>query len=236
MFNQILKLKHWVFFVLVYGLPTMIQIINMQGFTNQYKDALDGDILDTQSVEAIFISMFDAMFFLMPLVIGIPLVVMFVWLLSVGIGLQKKIPAALQKNPLFFVLANILGGVSILFAVFKMIDFFSSFMYTIIKDAENTNIESLMPSFSSLAILPALFLAAFISYIYVYYFAAKTIKTAETQKASKFGDFISEFFLIVFFPVGVWVLQPRINKIIEADENAYMNDKGEKVTEIDEML
>ncbi len=53
---------------------------------------------------------------------------------------------------------------------------------------------------------------------YCIYFVAKTIKTVELQRVVSFSDFVGEFFLIWFFPIGVWILQPRINKIVETPE------------------
>jgi len=50
---------------------------------------------------------------------------------------------------------------------------------------------------------------------YLMYKAAKTIKTAEVQKPVSFGDFAGEFFLLWFFPIGIWFLQPKINKLAE---------------------
>lgn len=50
---------------------------------------------------------------------------------------------------------------------------------------------------------------------YSLYFVAKTLKTAELQREVTFSDFVGEFFLAWFFPIGVWILQPRINKMIE---------------------
>lgn len=46
------------------------------------------------------------------------------------------------------------------------------------------------------------------------YFVAKTITSVEMKKESHFSDYIGDFFLIWFFPVGIWFVQPRINKII----------------------
>jgi hypothetical protein len=50
---------------------------------------------------------------------------------------------------------------------------------------------------------------------YCLYFVAKTFKTVELQREVQFSDFAGEFFLIWFFPVGIWVIQPKINKMIE---------------------
>jgi hypothetical protein len=46
-------------------------------------------------------------------------------------------------------------------------------------------------------------------------FAAKTMKSVELGRMVKFGDYAGEFFLIWFSPIGVWVLQPRLNKLTE---------------------
>lgn len=46
-------------------------------------------------------------------------------------------------------------------------------------------------------------------------FAAKTMKSVELGRMAKFGDYAGEFFLIWFSPIGVWVLQPRLNKLTE---------------------
>jgi membrane protein CcdC involved in cytochrome C biogenesis len=49
-------------------------------------------------------------------------------------------------------------------------------------------------------------------------FAAKTLKSIELQRSVKFGDYAGEFFLIWFSIIGYWVLQPRINALLERKE------------------
>ena len=53
------------------------------------------------------------------------------------------------------------------------------------------------------------------SAFYCFYFVIKTIKTVELQKELRFIDFAGEFFLICFYPIGIWFIQPKVNKIIE---------------------
>lgn len=50
---------------------------------------------------------------------------------------------------------------------------------------------------------------------YCLYFVAKTIKTVELQRSVTFSDFVKEFLLAWFFPIGIWILQPRINNMIK---------------------
>lgn len=89
------------------------------------------------------------------------------------------------------------------------ISFFNSFM-------GETGIE-LTPAIGGgfFAIVFVLHLFSMFCMLYVLYFVAKTFKTAELQKEVTFSDFAGEFFLIWFYPIGVWIIQPKINKIVE---------------------
>lgn len=66
------------------------------------------------------------------------------------------------------------------------------------------------------AIILPLHLFSIFCMFHTFYFVAKTIRTVEFQQPVKFGDFAGELFLIWFFPIGIWILQPRINKILES--------------------
>jgi len=46
-------------------------------------------------------------------------------------------------------------------------------------------------------------------------FAAKTMKSVELGRLAKFEEYAGEFFLIWLSPIGVWFLQPRLNKLTE---------------------
>jgi len=50
---------------------------------------------------------------------------------------------------------------------------------------------------------------------YAMWFISKAIKTIEFQKPVSFSDYAGEFFLLWLFPVGIWIIQPKINKINE---------------------
>ena len=49
---------------------------------------------------------------------------------------------------------------------------------------------------------------------YGLFVTAKTIKTAELDRNPKTREFMLEFVLIFMTPIGLWILQPRLNKII----------------------
>lgn len=72
--------------------------------------------------------------------------------------------------------------------------------------------------FLSLSVMPMLFVIIFPLHLlamscmfYLLYFVSKSLVLAETSSAASFYDYAGPFFLIWFFPLGVWFIQPRIN-------------------------
>ena len=58
-------------------------------------------------------------------------------------------------------------------------------------------------------------------YFYSVIFVAKILQTVELQKVKrevKFSDYAGEFFALLYFPIGLWWIQPRINKIFSKDQ------------------
>lgn len=61
-------------------------------------------------------------------------------------------------------------------------------------------------------IFPLHFFAMFCLF-YNFYFVSKSLAVVETGKSVSFYDYAGSFFLLWFFPVGVWFIQPRINRL-----------------------
>ena len=53
----------------------------------------------------------------------------------------------------------------------------------------------------------------FASIIYIFYSVPKLIKSTELKRNVMFKECILETFLLLMFPIGIWIIQPRINKI-----------------------
>lgn len=49
--------------------------------------------------------------------------------------------------------------------------------------------------------------------LYCFYCFAKILKTVELKRQVYLNEFIGEIFLLCFLYIGLWVLQPRINKL-----------------------
>ena len=73
-------------------------------------------------------------------------------------------------------------------------------------------VPKLFQSAPSAVILP-LHLFAMVCLTYVFYFASKCLSLAETGSPKLFSRFAGTFFLLWFFPIGVWIIQPKVNRL-----------------------
>jgi hypothetical protein len=81
--------------------------------------------------------------------------------------------------------------------------------------------------FQSLSVMPLLFVVIFPLHFlamscifYLLYFVSKSLVMTETNKAATFYDYAGSFFLLWFFPIGVWFTQPRINRLYAGRTNS----------------
>jgi Ca2+/Na+ antiporter len=52
--------------------------------------------------------------------------------------------------------------------------------------------------------------------LYGLHFVSKSLVLAETGKAESFYDYAGPFFLLWFFFLGIWIIQPRVNRLYSA--------------------
>jgi len=64
--------------------------------------------------------------------------------------------------------------------------------------------------------LPILILIALIAALYIFFFAAKTLAKIEFKDDVVFDDYFSNFLLIGIPIIGIWTLQPKINRLMHA--------------------
>lgn len=139
---------------------------------------------------------------LMPLVMFLYFAGYFGWLWAIGQEFQKRLPGDLKFSLAPFKFFLLFPVVYVLF-FFVMFDFF-------VINMEN---EIEKPLGILFMIIP-LHLFTIFCIFYCIYFAARTFKATELQRPVVFTDFVGEFFMIWIFPVGIWFIQPKINKLI----------------------
>ena len=69
------------------------------------------------------------------------------------------------------------------------------------------------------------FLYFIFSFFYMFYFASKALTSAEKGRRTRFGEHIGEMLLFMTGILGIWILQPRINKIYDANKGKFEYDE-----------
>lgn len=203
MIKLFLKAKHWQLFAAMLGIPLIYQFYFMSKISlfQTYQEPISGEEGFTQVLNEEFIR-FD--FF--PYIMIFFSLIFFGWFWSIAIGLQKNIPTEIKMK------------------VKKLkIFFFIPLTYIVILMIYVGGVFSGMGAIGFLnggwligIILPVHLFSMFCIF-YTLYFVAKTIKTAELQRKVGFGDFAGEFFLLWFYPIGIWFIQPRVNRLYDKE-------------------
>ncbi len=142
--------------------------------------------------------------YIFPVVMIVYLGLFFGWFYAMGTNFHKKLPSTVKMNLKKF---KIYLTIPIIY-IFLL----SVFQIAMISEVARNN--SPNPIYF-LFIIPIHLFSMFCIF-YCMYFIAKEFKSVEVQKPVTFSDFAGEFFLLWFFPVGIWILQPRINKIFQS--------------------
>ena len=191
MIEKILKAKHWQIFVAVLVLPFLLELILMPSFIESDKPGY--------------------MVKFMPLIMILFAGGLIGWLCSVAIGLQNRIPSGIKMKVRKFKILLIIPIAYILLITILISTGFGGLIHNG-KEPSGVMIGTFM------AIILPLHLLSMFGMFYSLYFVAKTFKTVELQREATFSDFAGEFFLFWFFPIGIWIVQPKINNMI-IDEN-----------------
>jgi len=113
------------------------------------------------------------------------------WIWSLGSFVNSVVPAALRPSKRFFLFGNIFAAIDVVvsIAAFQLID----------------------PRWL-LVVIPLIFLGVFCVF-YIMYFVANNLVMAETGELATFYDWVGPFLLLFFCQIGVWFIQPRINRL-----------------------
>lgn len=185
-----LRLKHWQLFLLLVGPAILFDIF------------LFGSIifpLDRSFIVIVF-----------PFVMIFSMGILFGWLYAMGTNLHKQLPGNVTMNIVSF---TILFLVAFIFMTSIFVLIFIS-LNRALADKEPLNLSM------STALIFFLYLFFMYCMFYCLYFTAKALKAVELQRPVTFGDYAGEFFLIWFFIIGVWIIQPRLNRLFSKKQSA----------------
>lgn len=195
--SRFLRAKHWQLFALIIGLPLIFQLILLSTTFG----GLAGDFVPLQHI------FFPILMITLVLTLSLSLA----WFYSVGSGLQARVPPDLRRPTGLFKVALVFPTAYIILIVAVVFPLLGVMIASTIGS-----------SFVFIIILTLHFFAMFCT-VYYLYFSAKTIKLAERQESVSFSEFVGEFFLLWFFPIGIWILQPRINELVKTEVTGPAN-------------
>ena len=196
MIDIFLKAKHWQLFLVMLGIPLLFQFYVMFSVFSQIEmesNTNPENVMDIFQWFPIMMILFTGVFF------G--------WFWSIAIGLQKNIPQEIKMKVRKFKIFFFIPLAYIIVLMIYMGGLFS-------KLGSNGPNGSFSGGWFVAIILPLHLLSMFCIF-YSLYFVAKTIKTAELQRKVRFGDFAREFFLLWFYFIGIWIVQPKVNGLYE---------------------
>lgn len=198
--ERFLKAKHWHLFSLMFGLPIIFQFIMMGTMFATISSR-------TEPNPSTMFSFFGFFPLLMIIVGG----TFFGWFWSIAIGLQNKIPSGVKMKTSKF---KVFFFIPIIYILLISIGIGTAMMG--LPGMVESGVEpSVGLVASSMAIIIPLHLFSMFCIFYCLYFVSKTFKTVELQRETTFSDFAGEFFLIWFYPIGIWIVQPKINKMVD---------------------
>lgn len=155
-------------------------------------------VLSSLNIQFLFVAL------LITLILGVAL--FFGWFYTLATHLHDRLPASATLNLMRFKLALFLPiGYLLLVGAF-------------VGGVAFTDMPA-SPSGAVFVLLVPLHLLSMACMFYCLHFLAKTLKTVESQVTMPISECLSELFLFWFFPFGIWVLQPRINRIFSSEKS-----------------
>ena len=182
---KLLHLKHWQLFMLLFGIPIIFHISALI------------IIFSTQNGKIALIGF--------PLMLIFFMVVFFGWFYTLGSNLVSKLPGTVRMSLTKFRIFLLVPVLYILLLFIFMAVFFST--------KPSGSEVGPPPNFGFIALIIPVHLFSMFCIFYCMYFISKALKVAELQKPVTSSDYIGDFLLFWFSPVGEWILQPRINKL-----------------------
>jgi hypothetical protein len=185
--NKLLKIKHWQLFCLLFG-----------GFP------------------LVFLAVSFSTSFLQEIVYGfVPCMILYIatifgWFYAMGTNLTKKLPETVNMKLRRF---KIFFSIPITYIILIVLFIPGVILFKLLGVSIPLDADIAYPIF--IVLIVSLHLFSIFCIFYCLYFISKSLKAVELQGPVTFNDYAGEFFLIWFFPIGVWFIQPRINKLFD---------------------
>ena len=209
MIDKFLRAPHWQLFLFSFGVPFLMQLL---GSTVAVSHLVTATPLGEAPAWPYLLSSAGS------LAIG---TVLYGWSWSVGHGLQQRMPREFRKSTIGF------SAVLFTLAFLCLLSSFSAGKIDLLVDDSNAL------TLLAWTMLP-LFGVWMLSHLYVAVYLADVILTFENECEPGRHELIQLSLVIWLFPVGIWLVQPRINRLArvakqarEASPQLVLNEQGQ---------
>lgn len=207
--HRFLKVPHWMIFGFCFGLPLILELI----LSFKTQRVISQTVENNESISLLIHGQgLENIIYSTPiLLVSLCLYLGYFW--SVGVSFQRKIENGLQRSYLIFSILLVTMISLFLYKYLLQMQYFSTYDLNKSIGWGNHYFYDTIRQINYIMIFVVTYLS---------YYAAKTYKTVEQQQKVKFKDFIKEFFLFLFLPIGIWLLQPKINQL-------YLHQQDESI-------
>lgn len=228
--NFLLRIKHWQLFVLTAVIPFLtslgIMLFTITKMISALTYARDG-----QDPSVIFDAYADT-FPMFSVLIVLSLIVV-AWRFSVvDFAIRNRLPSTYRLNRGVFLTALLLPvilGLTFSLSTGPMMESMAS----VIEDTATSKSREIPDGFGSMAgymiVMMPLSLISLLAQFYTYYETGRAIKSAEIGREATLSECLVETILNWFFFIGVWWLQPRVNRMA-LSENGDQNIENELIS------
>lgn len=224
--NFLLRAKPWMIFVPII-LPTVVMLVgqyfymqwifDMQEQSAAGENPLAGMAFDLEELRIYAIGLT----FILALAYGIQLG----WYHSVVTGLREYLPVGADLSPKRFRVATIVAtgycGLMLIggYAAFEwMADVLPGFVESVQSGTDEPpfDFDEFLPVFLviwAIAMLGGLL--GFIALLFMVFYTGKTIRCIEVEKPQRGSEVAGYTILSYFLFIGIWILQPKVNRLLE---------------------
>jgi hypothetical protein len=141
---------------------------------------------------------------LFPVMMAVFIIGILGWIWAISTQLHKKLPDEVNLDVKAF---KVVFSIPIIYAVTLTLLMAYQFYFRFPEGSSELR--------SIIGIIAFFHLVSMVCILLGLRFAAQTMRSVELGRLAKFSEYASEFILIWFSPIGFWILQPRLNKLIE---------------------
>ena len=179
-----LHLKAWQLFLLLFGVPVVLQVGVMSAL-------FIGQSVSWAGVGILFVAF-------------LTLVLLLAWFYALGIHLHRRLPATAPMSLTRFRIAAVLPVAYVCLLL--------AYGWNAFRGGGPDGVNG-----GLIALFVLFHLSSMAGLFYCLYFTAKALKTVEKNAPVHVSEYVGEFFLLWFYPVGIWMLQPRVNHLFAAN-------------------